>query len=206
MRRRWWRWWRQRRRRRRHVGRATAAVLPTGALHTCPSTTRCVGNGRGWEDAVPRYVPARPGSFIDSLFSMRRAVTLRANLTERSSIVPEPPSLTLSYSTFSLFRFPFGKSHVLSAFFTLFDRQNVCLLDTFLRFATVIILTHVSTRLRKYRKVVVTRNPSNEVRPFGVATVLGHIADHRVVYGRACPPACILTSLPSPVFRSATVV
>lgn len=132
-------------------------------------------------------VRARPyWSFIDLPFLIRRTVTLCANLAERSSIVPEPPSLTLSCSTFSLFRFPLGKSHVLSAFFTLFDRQNVCLLDTFLRFATRIILTHVSTRLRKYFNVV-TYIALNEARPFGAATVLGHIADRRIVYGRARP-------------------
>lgn len=98
---------------------------------------------------------ARAPAAIDSPFPMGRAVTLRANLSaEPSSIIrdpppPPPPSLAAYLVlSLSLFRFPLVESHVLSALFTLFVRQNVFLLDTFIRFVTDFITKHVSTRLR----------------------------------------------------------
>lgn len=64
------------------------------------------------------------------------------------------------------FRFPLGKSHVLYAFSTLFNCQNVFSIDTFLRFATVIVYTvckYTFTFLFYRRRVLFSPNASFSV-------------------------------------------
>lgn len=103
-----------------HDGRV-AAVLPTGSgSHDHRIDRKCVGE---LEWAVVAHA-----SIIDLPFSMWRAVTLYANLTKRLSIERVSPSLSLSCA---FFWFPLVKSHVLYAFSTLFDCQNVFIIRYF---------------------------------------------------------------------------